>query len=145
MPPRAQCTAEEFTHLAGGGTKYQWGLGIGPDPCNLLYLMHEGAQAGFGAAKLRWVFKENIGQSQSSQCGGGGYLNYTDLYTGPDLGVIVVTRTPDGLSLTIRGLDATGMNQLATDGPIPIPAHWAGNCEIHLRGDNCLAAGVITV
>lgn len=145
LRPRAQQTPEERTALGSGLVRHQWGLGIGPNPCNKLYVMHRAVQSDFELAELVMQFKSNPGLSTSAQCGHGGYSPATILYSGPDLGVLVVSRSEDGATLAIRGYDLLGAILLSESFTADVPAHWNGNCEISLRGDNCLASGVITV
>lgn len=143
--PRAQLTPEERTTLGSGAVRHQWGLGIGPDPCNKLYLMHRAAVNDFAMARLVVQFKSNPGQSTSKECCNHGYEPSTIVYEGADLGVIVVSRSADGATLAVKGYDLFGAVELTQPFSAPVPGHWHGNCEISLRGDNCLAGGVITV
>ncbi len=145
--PRAQKTPPE--HLPVGSDpdvfRYQWGLGIGLDICNLLYVMHRAPEGDFTNAVLETQLKTNIGHTQSSECSGGYEDSKPPLYEGGDLGVIVVERNADGSTLTIRGYDLTGENPLGEPSlPIPLPEHWGNHCRIMFRGDNCLALGVLT-
>jgi hypothetical protein len=144
VPPRAQETPEERTTLGSGAVRHQWGLGIGPDPCNKLYVMHRAVESDFSLAELAIQFKSNPGQSRSEQCHNRGYEPATIVYTGADLGVIVVSRSSDGAMLAVKGYDLYGAVVLTQVFTAPVPGHWNGDCAISLRGDNCLAGGVIT-
>ena len=145
LRPRAQLTPEEKTTLGSGGVVHQWGLGIGPDPCNKLYVMHRAIDGDFANAELFVQMKSNPSMSTSAECGNSGYLPGAVKYSGPDLGILVVARTPDGATLTVRAYDLYGATQLGTDFSIAVPAHWTGNCAISMRSDNCFADGVVTV
>jgi hypothetical protein len=145
LRPRAQQTPEERTVLGSGLVRYQWGLGIGPNPCNKLYVMHRAVETDFELAELVIQFKSNPGLSTSAQCGHNGYSPAAIPYSGPDLGVLVISRSEDGATLAIRGYDLLGAILLNESSTVEVPAHWNGNCDISLRGDNCLASGVITV
>lgn len=147
QPPRAQLTPEERTYLQDGSLRYQWGLGIGLNECNLLYAMHRTRQADFALAFLAIQVKTNIGQSTHAECHGNNYTptaaHSPDV---PDLGVIVIKRTSDGQTLCVQAFNINGTGEL-TYPPfsMPLPDHWNGDCNIFLRGDNCLASGVITI
>lgn len=143
--PRAQFTPEERTVLSSGKVRYQWGLGIGLNECNLLYVMHRAVDEDFATAQLAIQIKTNVGQSTHAECGGGGYSPTIAAYTGPDLGILVVARSDDGKTLFVRGYDISGATLLSDSYSTEVPAHWERHCHISLRGDNCLAAGVITV
>ncbi|WP_425614191.1 hypothetical protein NA78x_004052 [Anatilimnocola sp. NA78] len=144
-PPRAQLTPEEWMPLGSGAVEHQWGFLIGPDPCNKLCVMHRAIDQSFGLAELVIRFKSNPGTTTSKECRNGGYLGPTTHYIGSALGVIVVARSEDGSTLLIRAHDMWGANRLTTDFAAQVPAHWEGNCAIGMRGDHCLAAGVVTV
>ena len=131
--------------MGSGEVRYQWGLGIGPDPCNKLYVMHRALNADFAVAELAVQTKSNPGQTTSDQCQNRGYSSSTVLYTGPDLGVLVVARSDDGNYLSVRAYDLLGAILLSSNYSVEVPADWGGNCGISLRGDNCFANGVITV
>lgn len=145
LMPRAQLTPEERTTLGSGLVRHQWGLGIGPDPCNKLYVMHRAINGGFENAELAIQLKSNPGQSTSAECRNRGYSPTSVHYTGAELGVLVVARSEDGTVLEVRGYDLRGQTRLSTDYSLLIPTDWNGRCEISLRGDNCFATGVITV
>ncbi len=145
LRPRAQQTPEERTYLGSGGLRHQWGLGIGPDPCNKFYVMHRAVHEDFETAELAIQFKSNPGLSTTEQCGNCGYLPASIRYTGPDLGVVVVSRSDDGATIAVRAYDLLGATLLSDDFCAAIPDHWNGDCSISLRGDNCLASGVITI
>jgi hypothetical protein len=145
LRPRAQMTPEERTTLGSGIVRHQWGLGIGPDPCNKLYIMHRAVHGDFATAELVIQFKTNPDQSTSDECGNRGYGNSTVLYTGPDLGVLVVERSQDGNSLLVRGYDVLGTTLLVPTCSSEVPSHWNRDCRVSLRGDNCFASGVVTL
>lgn len=143
--PRAQRTLEERTELGSHRVRYQWGLGIGLDDCNKLYVMHRAVDEDFATAQLAIQMKTNVGQSTSGECGNGGYSDTVAPYTGPDLGVLVVARSDDGQTLLVRAYDLLGATLLSDSYSTAVPTLWNGHCDISLRGDNCFAAGVITV
>src|SRR5262245_14049064 len=89
LPPRAQFTPEENTILGSGMIRHQWGLGIGPNACNKLYVMHRALNDSFAASELAVQMKSNLGQSTSAECGNRGYSPASVHYTGPELGVLV--------------------------------------------------------
>ncbi len=137
-------TPEEITYLGSGELRHQWGLGIGPDPCNKLYVMHRAVQGSFENARLVIGFKTNIGKTTSDECHNCGYGPTTTTYSGAKLGVIVVSRSTDGQTLSVRGYDLLGVNLLTSEYHATVPEHWEGDCSISLRGDNCFASGVMT-
>jgi hypothetical protein len=145
VQPRAQKTPEELTQLGSGLVRHQWGLGIGPDDCNKLYVMHRAHGDDFNDAQLAIQMKTNVGQTTSDQCHNHGYGPTEIHYEGSELGVLVVERTDDGLTLKVRAYDMVGATVLSSSFSTAVPSHWNGVCGISIRGDNCLADGVITV
>jgi hypothetical protein len=142
--PRAQVTPEELMTLGSGAVRFQWGLGIGPDPCNKLYVMHRAMAGDFAQAQLAIQTKTNPGQSSSAECGNRGYSETEVHYTGADLGVLVVARSDDGSVLVVRAYDCFGAKLISSSYSLTVPQQW-DNCGISLRGDNCFVTGVITV
>jgi len=145
MRARAQLTPEELTPLGSGIIRHQWGLGIGPNICNKLYVMHRALDGSFDSAQLAIQIKTNVGQSTSDECHENGYTDTEVHYEGPDLRILVVSRSDEGEMLNVRAYDVLGATLLSESFSMAAPDHWEGHCGISLRGDNCLADGVITV